>query len=213
MEVVIIPSDYEQLSEARRRTIIPIYIESKDRYGNPIHPDWFERGVRPIYRELIELAGSALGDRRMVSDIAQPSVHKLWYRHGDNVGEKPYCRVWRRAIWEAKDLAWGGWRYRRGRIVNRSLEQIDREIPTRVLDEQDSVAIYERKILLGSMKKIMREQGAEEMIRVYDLLLAGHNWVEIGAQVGKSADALKHRFQRHARRTFRRNHLKTVVHN
>lgn len=202
MGVVIIPSDYEQLPEARRRTVVPIYIESKDRYGHAIHPDWFNRGVAPIHRELIDLAGSALGDRRMVSDIAQPSVHKLWYRHGDDVGEKPYRRVWREALWEAKDLAWGGWRYRRGRLVNLSLEQIDREIPAR-LDEQDAAAVYERRILLGSMKKQMREQGADEMIRVHELLLAGHNWAEISERMGKSADALKHQFHRHAKRTFR----------
>lgn len=203
MGVVIIPSDYEKLPEAHRRTIIPIYIESNDQYGNRIHPDWFERGVAPIHRELIELAGSALGDRRMVSDIAQPSVHKLWYRHGNNVGEKPYRRVWREALWEARDLAWGGWRYRRGRIVNLSLDQIDREIPSAALDERDAAAVYERKLLIGTMQKTMREQGAEEMIRVHELLLAGHNWAEIAGQMGKNADALKHQFHRHARRTFR----------
>jgi hypothetical protein len=203
MGVVIIPSDYEQLPEGRRKTIIPIYIESEDRHGNPIHPDWFDRGVVPIHTELIKLAGSALGDRRMVSDIAQPCVHKLWYRHGDDLGERPYRRVWREALWEARDLAWGGWRYRRGRIVNLSLEQIDHEIPAGNLDEQDASATYDRKILLGSMRKTMRAQGAEEMIRIHDLLLAGHNWAEIGEHIGKTADTIKHQFHRHARRTFR----------
>jgi len=91
MGVVIIPSDYEQLPEARRRTTVPIYIQSRDRYGNAIDRAWFDRGVAPIYRELIELAGTTLGDRRMVSDIAEPSVHKLWYR--------PRIRYWRKAAW------------------------------------------------------------------------------------------------------------------
>jgi hypothetical protein len=203
MGVVIIPSDYEQLPETRRSTIVPIYIESKDRHGNAIHPAWFDQGVAPIHGELIELAANVLGDRRMVSDIAQPSVHKLWYRHGCNVGKNPRGRVWRQALWEARDLAAGGWRERRGRIVYWTLEQIDREIPREVLDERDAVAIYDRKILLSSMRTTMKEQGAEEMLRVHELLLAGHNWGEIAGHLGGSADALKRRFYRHAKRTFR----------
>ena len=46
MGVVIIPSDYEQLPEDRRRTTVPIYIESRDRHGNPIDRAWFEPGRR-----------------------------------------------------------------------------------------------------------------------------------------------------------------------
>jgi DNA-directed RNA polymerase specialized sigma24 family protein len=37
--------------------------------------------VAPISRELTDLAQAVLGDKRMVSDIVQPSVHKVWYRH------------------------------------------------------------------------------------------------------------------------------------
>jgi hypothetical protein len=202
MGVVIIPSDYEQLPEGRRRTIIPIYIESRDRYGNPIHPDWFDRGVVPIHQELVDLALNTLGDRRMVSDIAQPSVHQVWYRHGCNFGEKPHGRVWRRALEEARNMAAGGWRERKGRVINWTLEQFDREISLN-LNERDPAAVSERRLLLCSMRKTMRQQGAEDMIRVHDLLLAGLSWGEIGECVGKSADALKHQFHRHARRTFR----------
>ena len=202
MGVVIIPSDYEQLPEARRRTITPIYIESKDRYGRSIDPGWFERGVAPIHEELVDLARNVLGDRRMVSDIAQPSVHQAWYRHGCDLGERPHGRVWRRAVEEARNMAAGGWRERKGRVINWTLEQFDREISSD-LDERDPVAVCNRRILLGSMKKTMREQGAEDMIRIHDMLFAGYGWDEIGAHFGKSADAIKHRFQRHARRTFR----------
>jgi len=202
MGVVIIPSNYEQLPEARRRTITPIYIESTDRYGNPIHPDWFDRGVVPIHQELVDLAWNVLGDRRMVSDIAQPSVHQAWYRHGCELGEKPHGRVWRRAVEEARNLAAGGWRERKRRVINWTLEQFDREISPD-LDERDPVAVSDRRILLGSMKKTMREQGADEMIRIHNMLLAGFGWDEIGARFGKSGDAIKHQFHRHAKRTFR----------
>ena len=202
MGVVIIPSDYEQLPEARRRTTVPIYIQSRDRYGNAIDRAWFDRGVAPIYRELIELAGTTLGDRRMVSDIAEPSVHKLWYRHGSDVGEKPHGRVWRQALWEARDLAAGGWRERKGRVVSRTLEEIDRAIPAETLDENDSAALYDRKILIESMKSTMRRQGATEMLRIHEMILTGYSWSEVGQCLGLSTEAVKRRFYRHAKRTF-----------
>jgi len=203
MGVVIIPSDYERLPEASRRTIIPIYIESEDRHGNPIDPAWFERGVVPIHRELIDLAGQTLGDRRMVSDIVQPSVHKVWERYGCNLGERPHGRIWRRAIWEARDLAAGGWRERKGRILSWTLDQIDREIPSGKLVEQDWVALQDRRILLSSMKKAMKRDGAEQMVRVHELLIEGHNWTEIGGLLGISIEAIKRRFYRHAKRMTR----------
>jgi len=202
MGVVIIPSDYEQLPEARRRTTVPIYIQSRDRYGNAIDRAWFDRGVAPIYRELIELAGSTLGDRRMVSDIAEPSVHKLWYRHGSDVGEKPHGRVWRQALWEARDLAAGGWRERKGRVVSRTLEEMDRAIPAETLDENDSAALYDRRILIESMKSTMRRQGATEMLRIHEMILTGYSWSEVGQCLGLSTEAVKRRFYRHAKRTF-----------
>jgi len=41
------------------------------------------------------------------------------------------------------------------------------------------------------------------MIRIHNMLLAGFGWDEIGARFGKSGDAIKHQFHRHAKRTFR----------
>jgi hypothetical protein len=199
---VIIPFDYEQLPEARRRTTVPIYIESKDRYGNSIDRAWFDLGVAPIHRELIDLAGSTLGDRRRVSDIAEPSVHKLWYRHGSNVGEKPHGRVWRQALWEARDLAAGGWRERKGRVVSRTVEEIDRAVPAETLDATDATALYNRRILIESMKKTMQREGATDMLRIHELILAGHSWSEVGCSMGLSTEAVKRRFYRHAKRTF-----------
>ena len=78
--VVIIPFGYEDLPEDRRNKVVPICIETEDRDGNVIDPVWFEQGVAPISTELTDLAQAVLGDKRMVSDIVQPSVHKVWYR-------------------------------------------------------------------------------------------------------------------------------------
>ncbi len=105
--VVVIPFDYEELPEDRRKTVVPICIETQDRDGNVIDPVWFERGVAPISTELTDLAQAVLGDRRLVSDIVQPTVHKVWYKHRHNAGDKPYARIWRQAIWETRRLAVG----------------------------------------------------------------------------------------------------------
>ncbi len=85
MGVVIIPFGYEDLPEDRRKMVVPICIEAEDRDGNVIDPVWFEQGVAPISRELTALAQTVLGDKRMVSDIAQPSVHKS----GTGIGTTP----------------------------------------------------------------------------------------------------------------------------
>ena len=203
MGIIIIPAHYEQLPESRRRQIVPIYIEANDRYGNLIYPPWFELGVVPIHLELIALAKRLLGDKWMASDIVQAAVHKLWYQHGTNIGEKPHCRVWRRALWEGRYMAAGGWPERKGRIVSRTIDQIDRLIPPERLKENDWAAAQERKMLLDSIRKTMQQQGAKDMLRIHELLLNGHKWDEIGAKIGVGADALKHRFHRHAKRTFR----------
>ena len=62
MEVVIIPFNYDQLSESERKTIVPICIASVDRHGNPIAPIWFEKGVAPVQLQLRSLVRFKLGD-------------------------------------------------------------------------------------------------------------------------------------------------------
>jgi hypothetical protein len=89
--VVIIPFDYEELPDDRRKKVVPICIEAHDRDGNVIDPVWFGQGVAPISQELTDLAQSVLGDKRMVSDIAQPSVHKVWNRHRHDTGKEAVC--------------------------------------------------------------------------------------------------------------------------
>src|SRR5271165_479424 len=107
MGVVIIPFDYEQLPESQRKSIVPICIASVDRHGNSIAPVWFERGVVPVQNQLRSLARYKLGDVRLVSELTEITVHKLWERHGEDAGICPWRRVWVRAVWEARDLAAG----------------------------------------------------------------------------------------------------------
>jgi hypothetical protein len=202
--VVIIPFGYEDLPEDRRKEVVPICIETEDRDGNIIDPVWFEQGVAPISTELTDLAQVFLGDRRMVSDIAQPSVHKVWYKHRRNFGYKPHARVWRQALWEARDQAVGGWRERRFRIVSRTLEELDREFPERTTDPRDYALVYHQRIILRDIETALQADGLEEMARVYELLKLGDTWFEISVKLGQGEDALKRRFYRF-RKKFRPN--------
>jgi hypothetical protein len=154
--------------------------------------------------ELTDLAQSVLGDKRMVSDIAQPSVHKVWYRHRHNAGHKPYARIWRQAIWEARDQAAGGRRERRFRVVSRTLDELDREFPERTTDPRDYTLLYHQRIALQTVEATFQQKGHEEMARVYELLELGDTWPEISATLGLGKEALKRRFYRFRKR-FRSN--------
>jgi hypothetical protein len=140
----------------------------------------------------------------MVSDIVQPSVHKVWYKHRHNAGDKPYARIWRQAIWEARDQAVGGWRERKFRVISRTLDEMDREFPDRTTDPRDYALLYHQRIILRNIETALEEDGLEEMARVYELLKLGDTWFEISTKLGRGEDALKRRFYRF-RKKFRSN--------
>jgi DNA-directed RNA polymerase specialized sigma24 family protein len=194
--VVVIPFGYETLPEDLRSEVIPIYIEAEDRDGNAIDPVWFERGVVPISKELIFLAHTYLGDRRRVSDIVQPSVHKVWYRHRHDYGNKPHARIWRQALWEARDQAVGGWRERRFRVVSRTLEELDLQFPGLGTDPCDYSLLYHQRLRLKEVRAALDQEGLEEMACVFELLAQGATWREISKKLGQGEDALKRRFYR-----------------
>jgi hypothetical protein len=102
----------------------------------------------------------------MVSDIVQPSVHKAWYKHGHDVGDKPYARVWRRAVWEARDQAAGGWRERKFRVVSRTLEELARDFPEWTVDPRDYARLYHQRIILQAVEAALAEGGLKEVAEV-----------------------------------------------
>src|SRR5260370_13213300 len=97
--VVVIPHDYEELSYALRKQIIPICITAFDRHGQPIAPEWFSAGVAPVRKQLVRIAQFALGDPWCVSGLAEPTVHKLSSPHGSAVRECPARSVRKKAMW------------------------------------------------------------------------------------------------------------------
>ena len=106
---VIIPFDYDQLSDDQKKSIVPICIASRDRHGNPIARIWFEQGVAPVQDHLRTMARLNLGDIHRVSELAERTVHKLWERHGED--------VWRHAVEPGDDTcSVGGAPHESGRV-------------------------------------------------------------------------------------------------
>ncbi len=194
MGIVIIPFDYEELPESERSGVIPICIESVDPQGEPIAPVWFEQGVAPIQKQLVSLARVSLGDAWLASELAEVCIHKLWAKHRCEAGDCPWRRVWRTALWVARDLAAGDWRVRKQRIVLKTMAELEAEFPDRSMDPTES---YHRRLLLDALEKRMHQEGRDEMCRVCELLLLGHTWREVGASLGETTEEpIKRRFYR-----------------
>ena len=149
MDVVIIPFDYEQLPDAQRKIVVPVCISSLDRHGNPIARVWFEQGVAPVQDQLRDIARYRLGDVQRVSELAEITVHKLWERHGEDAGILPWRRVWAGAIWEARELAAGGSRWRIRHTVPLAPGSLEQDIYGNGLaDPKSYEEIYERDLLV-----------------------------------------------------------------
>lgn len=193
MGIVIIPFDYEDLPDSERSKLIPICIESVDSHGEAIAPVWFEKGVAPIRRQLVGLARNSLGDGWLASELTEVSIHKLWARHGCNAGDSPWRRVWRSALWEARNLAAGDWRVRRQRVILKTMQELEADFPERRVDPTEN---YHHRLLLDSLDARMRAEGRDDMCRVFELLLLGHTWREVGASLGQTEEPVKRRFYR-----------------
>ena len=94
--------------EAQRKSIVPICIASVDRqWETRSRESGSSEGVYPVQEQLRNIARYKLGDVRLVSELAEITVHKLWERHGEDTGVWPWRRVLVRARWEARDMAAG----------------------------------------------------------------------------------------------------------
>jgi hypothetical protein len=204
MGVVVIPFGYETLPPSSQAGIIPICIETVDRYGNEIAPVWFEDGVAPLHERIVRIAQFRLGDAWLASELAQTSLHKLWYSHGSNAGDCPSAQVWSQILWDVRDFEFGGdWRIRRCRLVLRTLEELDRQLSAGTVYRQKSADDYERRLLLQYIEVSLAENGLEEIARIYRLVLLGNTWAEIADGLGYgTAESLKKKFHRAIRRIF-----------
>src|SRR5580658_3527725 len=184
MGVVIIPFDYEQLPEAQRKSIVPICIAAADRHGNPIARVWFEAGVAPVQDQLRAIARYKLGDVGRVSELAEVTVHRLWEQHGSDAGFLPWRRVLTRAVWEAREMAVGGSKWRMKHVVPLALESLDEDcFGTSMTDPNRHEEIYERDLLIALIERRIERDHRAEIREVFKMLRLGYTWDEIATRL------------------------------
>src|SRR5260370_371628 len=203
--VVVIPHDYEELSYALRKQIIPICITAFDRHGQPIAPEWFSAGVGPVRKQLVRIAQFALGDPWCVSELAEATVHNLWARYGSGVGECPARRVLKKAMWLAAELKAGDWRRRKYPNLYVALDGLDEKVRDHTLaDPKEYAELFERQIMLNSIEDRLKNEGKDEMRLVYQLIRRGFTWQEIAQELGDTnPERVKRRFYRWVRKAGR----------
>jgi hypothetical protein len=202
MGVVIIPFDYERLSDDQRNSIVPICIASSDRHGNPIARVWFEQGVAPVQEQLRGLARYKLGDIHRVSELAEVTVHKLWERHGEYAGILPWHRVLTWAVWEAREMARGGSKWRMNHTVPVALTMLDQDcFGTSMTDPKRYEEIYQRNLLVELIERRIEKEDRREIRETFKMLREGYGWDEIATRLNSpNPETLKKRFWRWMRR-------------
>jgi hypothetical protein len=202
MGFVIFPFDYEQLPDAQRNSIVPICIASVDRHGNPIARVWFEQGVAPVQDQLRGVARYKLGDVRRVSELAEVTVRRLWERHGADAGLLPWRRVLTRAVWEAREMAVGGSKWRMKHTIPMALTSLDQEcFGTSMTDRNRYEEIYERNLLVELIEHRIEREHREEIREIFKMLRQGYTWDEIATRLhAPKPETLKKRFWRWIRR-------------
>jgi DNA-directed RNA polymerase specialized sigma24 family protein len=205
LRVVIIPFDYEELPHDQQMSIVPICIASVDRHGNEIARVWFEQGVAPVQDQLRGIARYKLGDVRRVSELVEVTVHRLWEQHGSDAGFLPWRRVLTRAVWEAREMAVGGSKWRMKHVVPLALESLDEDcFGTSMTDPNRHEEIYERDLLIALIERRIERDHRAEIREVFKMLRLGYTWDEIATQLNNAnPETLKKRFWRWMRRNFR----------
>jgi hypothetical protein len=194
MQYVTIPFDFEHLSPDQKASVIPICIERTDRDGSDIAWGWFE-AVEAVQEPLRRLARSWLDDVWRVSELAEASVHTLWYRHRFELGIRPAGRVLAQAKWYARDLQAGTWQSRRG--VVKGLDGLDDLVRSRALtDPSQYEQVYHREMYFKALSKQLEDAGQADVSQMLTFVRDGRSWAEIGEQLGKDPDAARMKFRR-----------------
>ena len=194
MQYVTIPFDFENLPGDERAAVVPICIERADRDGSEIAWGWFE-AVEVAQEPLRRLARSWLEDVWRVSELAEATVHTLWYRHRFDLGIRPASRVLAQAKWYARDLQAGTWQRRRGVVVG--LEGLDELFRSRVLtDPARYEDLYQREMYFKALSEKLEDAGQADVSEMLKFIRHGCSWAEIGEQLGKDPDAARMKFRR-----------------
>lgn len=199
MGLVIIPYDYDPMND--HTGIVPICIENIDRYGDPIHPGWFQAMV-PIAEPMRRLARSVIRDVWRTSELAQESLHAQWYRHRDDLGRNPSSRIYAHAKWKARDLRDGSRNARRGIEV-----ELLESIRSKLRAVEDVHSELELRDIIKRLEGHYDAHGAEHVSDMMHMWLHGCQWDEIACHVGKKKKAASKDFWRWFRRALRELNL------
>lgn len=208
MPVVTIPFDYEELDDPN--SVVPICIEDTDRQGRKIAQGWIT-AVVPIADGIRKLAHWRLEDEWRASELAELSVHSVWYKHRDNLGLWPSGRVWRYAKWAAEDLRAGGRRVRRGlegrlpedeTAIAAMLRAADPKVLARLLPhcERDFAGEIERTELFSAIMRQVKLRGNVQASEMLDMVRHGMNREEISAAFDKKPNTVTQTIYRAIRR-------------
>lgn len=208
MAVVTIPFDYEQLDDPN--SVVPICIEDTDRQGRKIARGWFA-AVVPIANRMRGLARRRLDDEWRVSELAESTVHDVWYKHLEQLGLWPSALIWHHAKRKAEDLRAGGQRVRRG--IDQPLPEDETALASlvRLADpkalarllpqrEWDFANDFERREFFDVLIRRMKLRGDFHASEMLDMLCHGMDRAEINAHFRKKPNTLTQNLHRAIRR-------------
>lgn len=194
MTVVTIPFDFEQLSPAAQRSIVPIAIPAIDEDGAKIAWGWFE-AVDRVQNPLRGLARTFLGDVWRVSELTESAVKSVWRTHREDYGYSPSTRIYVQAKWVARDMRAGGSRNRRGLDVG--LGELDKALYERILtDSCDYQEKYCIDMDLATLCQRFRDKNLEDIEEILLLVRDGCDWTDIGKRLGRDPNVTQRRFRR-----------------
>jgi hypothetical protein len=194
MEKVVIPFNFEKLSPAELKDVVPICLARTDGSGNQIAWRWFE-AVDKIQGPLRLLARHFLSDVWRVSELSDIAVQTVWNKHREDFGRHPDRRIYVQAQWSAKDLQSGTQRERRGKTV--ALNDLENSIRTRAMvDPIEYESRYMAGIELSELGRRLEEAGDRDLRVMLDHLRDGRNWNEVGELTGMTANTAQKRFWR-----------------
>jgi hypothetical protein len=185
---------FEKLSPDQQSLVVPICIERIDRDGRDIAWGWFE-AVEKVQEPLRKLAWSWPQDVWRVSELAETSVHTLWYRHRENLGLRPASRVLAEARWYARDLQAGTWQRRKGVVV--ALNGLDALMQANALtDPAKYEKLYQKELYFKALSEQLEDAGQPDVSQMLKFMRDGCTWPEIGQQLGRDPDAARMKFYR-----------------
>ena len=211
MAVVTIPFDYDKLEDPG--SVVPICIDDTDREGRRIAWGWFT-AVVPIANRLRHLARRRLDDVWRVSELAESTVHAVWYKYGDDLGFWPTSRLWHHAKWNVEDLRVGGWRARQSvdeplpedeAALDALIQRADRPAMLALMPggQWDLDKQIERKQFFDALIKKMKIRGDIQAGEMLEMLCHGMDREEIEALLGKRRNTLTQNLNRSVRRGLR----------